>query len=85
MMLARWCFSPTSPRSIAEWRAILARTHVLGNQAHDAYHAASALAHRAAFFLTFDRKDFNRYAEVSVVRPEDVLRPDFALSNESPF
>lgn len=69
-----------TPDLYREWRGILATTHVLGAQAHDAYHAAAVRAHGASHFLTLDRKDFDRYARVEVLRPGQVLEPNFGLN-----
>ncbi len=68
-----------TPGVCREWRSILTTTHVLGAQAHDAHHAAAVRAHGAAGFLTLDRRDFDRYAGVRVLRPDEVLGRGFSL------
>ena len=58
----------------AEWKRLILAYGVIGLNAHDARLAAFALAHGVTHLLTFNTKDFNRYAPegITVVDPATV-------------
>ncbi len=55
----------------ADWKRLVTAYGVIGLNAHDARLAAFALAHSVTHLLTFNTKDFNRYAPegITVVSP----------------
>jgi predicted nucleic acid-binding protein len=68
-------FLEESPKVHQEWRSIVDSVEVRGGQTYDASHAAAIKAHGVTHILTRDRRDFNRYAGVEVIRPENVRAP----------
>jgi predicted nucleic acid-binding protein len=61
----------------AEWERLVLTHGVSGKAAYDARLVAAARVNRIASILTFNTGDFKRYTEVEVtiMHPEDVLRP----------
>jgi len=56
----------------ATYKELLIRYQVRGVQVHDARLAALMLANGVTEILTFDRDDFKRYAELTVIHPEEL-------------
>ena len=63
---------PDIPAVYREWRHLVATYGVVGVRAHDTRLVASMLAHGVTHVLTFNVADFTRYAEITVVHPQDV-------------
>ena len=62
------------PAGIAEkWLDLIAATHVLGKQAHDARLAALMLAHGVTQLLTLNPSDFTRYQGIMPVTPAELV------------
>jgi predicted nucleic acid-binding protein len=63
------------PDSLAvheEWRKLLVTHSVSGVQVHDARLAAAMRVHGIKHILTFDDKDFARYADIEAVHPRTI-------------
>jgi predicted nucleic acid-binding protein len=63
---------PDIPEVFPEWERIVRTYQVIGKQAHDARLVAAMLAHSVTHLLTFNDADFKRYAEITVVNPQDI-------------
>lgn len=55
-----------------EWRRLVVVNGVLGAKVHDARLVAAMTAYGIAHILTFNDRDFSRYAGITVVHPSDV-------------
>lgn len=64
-------FLPESPAIFTVWRTLAETTGTLGKQNHDARMMASAMVGTCQHLLTFNGKDFVRYAALSSVSPID--------------
>jgi predicted nucleic acid-binding protein len=71
MIEVQFGFMPET--AAAEWifKELLIRYRVRGVQVHDARLAALMIVNGVQEILTFDRKDFRRYAEITVLHPAD--------------
>ena len=56
-----------------EWLVLVTKHNVVGKNAHDAGHVAAMKAHGISLILSLDQRDFSRYSEVQVIRPEAIL------------
>ena len=63
---------PDTPEIFLEWQRLVKAYAVSGRQAHDARLVAAMLAHGVTHLLTFNDADFKRYAEITVVNPQDI-------------
>lgn len=69
-MIERYCrLLPDSLATHQEWRRLIVTHSVMGVEVHDARLVASMNVHGVAGLLTFDSKDFKRYAGILVVSP----------------
>jgi len=73
MVEARFIFLPELPRAAEIFKDILRRYRVRGVQVHDARLASVMLASGVSEILTFDRDDFKRYTELTIIHPDDLL------------
>ena len=55
------------------WRTLLQMHLVIEKQVHDARLAASMLVHNVPYILTFNTRDFARYAGVTAIDPEELV------------
>ena len=55
---------------LQEWRRLVAAYRVSGKSTHDARLVAAMIVHGVSNILTFNAKDFTRYAEIVVVDPK---------------
>lgn len=65
------------PDSLAvheEWRKLLVDYGVAGVQVHDTRLVAAMRVHGVKRILTFNKKDFVRFAGIEAVHPEEVIR-----------
>jgi predicted nucleic acid-binding protein len=67
-------FLPDGPAVHEEWRKLLVTHNVLGVQVHDARLVAAMRVHGVKRILTFNAKDFSRYADIEAVYPGAVAR-----------
>jgi predicted nucleic acid-binding protein len=65
-------FLPDTEAVYREWRRIVVQYGVSGVQVHDSRLAAAMYAHRITHILTFNGSDFNRFAGLIPVHPEEV-------------
>jgi predicted nucleic acid-binding protein len=63
---------PDNEQVYRVWRVLIVRYQVSGVQVHDARLAAARTVHGISQILTFDRPDFARYANITVLHPQDV-------------
>jgi hypothetical protein len=56
-------------------RRLLVNYGVSGVQVHDAHLVAAMLVHGVKTILTFNTKDFARFAGIEAVHPEKIARP----------
>ncbi len=57
------------PGVYANWLSIVESHAVMGKKVHDANHVAAMQTHAVEHVITFDRRDFGRFAEIKVVVP----------------
>lgn len=62
------------PAILPAWENLVTRYGVLGKNAHDARLVAAMTVHGIDRILTFNSRDFQRYAGIIVLTPDDVLR-----------
>lgn len=55
------------PSVFTHWRRLVVQYHVSGVQVHDAHLVAAMLAHNVTHILTFNTRDFARYAPEGIV------------------
>jgi predicted nucleic acid-binding protein len=61
------------PTIFPEWERLVSRYGAAGKQNHDARIAAAMVAHGIPTLLTFNKSDFVRYSDITVVTPQEVL------------
>ncbi len=64
---------PDTERVHIEWRRLVVVHSVSGVQVHDARIVATMLAHGVRQLLTLNPRDFQRYTEITVLHPGDVV------------
>lgn len=55
------------PSVYSEWRRLVVRYSVSGVQVHDARLVATMIVHNVTHILTFDTRDFTRYASKGII------------------
>src|SRR5437870_2189815 len=55
-----------------EWRRLVRKYSILGVRVYDARLVAAIRVHAVTHLLTFNERDFARYADITVVQPRDV-------------
>jgi predicted nucleic acid-binding protein len=68
----RLCLLPDSLAVHEEWRKLLVTHGVSGVPVHDARLVAAMRVHGVKCILTFNDKDFTRYADIEAVHPRGV-------------
>lgn len=63
---------PDSRETHERWRTLLVAHNVQGVQVHDARLAASMYVHGVSRLLTMNVRDFKRFDDLRVMRPEDI-------------
>jgi len=58
---------PESPAIYPQWRALVDRYAVCGNQVHDTRLVAVMLVHGVTHHLTTNETDFRRFKEIAIV------------------
>ncbi len=67
---------PDVPEIYPEWKRLILQYGVIGVNVHDARLVASMLVYRLTHILTFNVKDFHRYAsEITPVNPTSFTPP----------
>jgi predicted nucleic acid-binding protein len=62
------------PAILPAWENLVTSYGVLGKNAHDARLVAAMAVHGIGRILTFNSRDFQRYAGITVVTPDDILQ-----------
>ncbi len=57
----------------ATWKQLVAKYQVQGKPAHDARIVAAMMNHGISHLLTFNVTDFQRYSNITVISPAEVL------------
>jgi predicted nucleic acid-binding protein len=65
-------FLPDTPDVYPEWRRLIRQHEVRGVQVHDARLVAGMKAHRIDRIVTYNLRDFKRYAGIHAIHPADV-------------
>jgi predicted nucleic acid-binding protein len=65
-------FLPDTPAIHSEWRHLVLAHSVSGVQVHDARLVAAMKVYGISNLLTFNVRDFRRYAEITVIHPTQV-------------
>ncbi len=60
------------PEIHQQWRTLMVNYKVKGVNVHDAKLVAACIVHGLNSILTFNDRDFRRYAEITVVHPDDI-------------
>lgn len=63
---------PERPSIYAEWERLVVNYGVSGVNVHDARLVAAMCVHGLTHILTFNVRDFSRYAEITAVHPTEV-------------
>jgi len=63
---------PDTEEVYKNWRELVVNHSVSGVKVHDAKIVAAMKAHNIQNPLTFNAKDFKRYADIKTVEPKDV-------------
>lgn len=66
---------PDTPTIYSEWERLVLTYQVRGAKVHDARLVAAMGAHGLTHVLTFNTRDFARYAEVTAVHPMEMRSP----------
>jgi len=66
---------PDTQAIYSEWERLVLTYQVRGAKVHDARLAAAMQAHRLTHILTFNTRDFTRYAEVTAIHPAELRSP----------
>jgi len=63
---------PVTEEVYRNWRELIVNYSVSGVKVHDAKIVAAMKAHDIQNLLTFNAKDFKRYADIKAVEPKDI-------------
>lgn len=66
-------FLPDHQNVFQLWKDLVTQHHVLGKSAHDARLAATAIYYECDGIVTFNAADFQRFAPLQILTPEQVL------------
>ena len=72
---SRFTFLPDDPAVFVEWKNLVTAYKVIGKPSHDARLVAAMLVHGITHILTFNDRDFRRYAGITPMTPVGVLTP----------
>jgi predicted nucleic acid-binding protein len=62
-----------TPAFLVEWERLAALHAVVGKNVHDARLVAAMVVHGITHLLTFNAQDFQRFTNITVLTPMDVL------------
>lgn len=60
----------------SNWENLVTHHEISGKAGHDARLVAAIRRHQLTGILTFNGKDFTRFAQINVLEPEEVLRQE---------
>ena len=63
---------PENLACFLEWPKLVFDYQISGVSVHDAKLAASMIAHRIQFLVTFNVRDFQRFPMITVIHPKDI-------------
>jgi predicted nucleic acid-binding protein len=66
-------FLDETPAFFPEWEKLVSTHGVIGKTAHDARLVAAMIVHSITHLLTFNKQDFQRFANITAWTPADVL------------
>jgi predicted nucleic acid-binding protein len=69
---AKFLLLPDAPEIHTEWRLLLVTHSISGVQVHDARLAAAMHVHNVKRILTFNTRDFARFADIEAIHPNDL-------------
>lgn len=61
------------PAVLPIWEQLVVQHQVIGKNAHDARLVAAMIVHGIDRLLTFNKADFARYQQITVISPQDVV------------
>ncbi len=56
-----------------EWEALVSSHWVVGKNAHDTRYVAAMIVHGIAHLLTFNKRDFQRFTNITAMTPAEVM------------
>ena len=62
-----------SPAILSTWEQLVSSYTAVGKQNHDARIVAAMLVHGVHTVLTFNKEDFMRYPDITVLTPQDLV------------
>jgi hypothetical protein len=62
-----------TPAIFSAWERLVVSTPIVGKNAHDARLIAAMMVHGLSHLLTFNAKDFQSYADVTVIKPDEII------------
>lgn len=62
-----------TPSVFSEWEKLVALHAILGKNVHDTRLVAAMMVHGITHLLTFNKQDFQRYSNITVLTPADVI------------
>lgn len=68
-----FCLLPESPNIYTQWQKLVINYRVKGVNVHDARLVAFMLVHDLTHILTFNVDDFQRYREITVINPQNMI------------
>lgn len=66
-------FLDEMPTIFAEWETLAVGQGIIGKSAHDARLVAAMIVHGITDLLTFNKQDFQRFTNITVLTPADVM------------
>jgi len=72
---AKFCLLADEVAVHETWRKLLVTQRVSGTMVHDARLVASMHVHAVKRILTFNTRDFTRFADIEAVHPADLAHP----------
>ena len=68
-----FCFLDEPTTVFAEWENLVALHAVVGKNAHDTHLVAAMVVHGITHLLTFNKQDFQRFTNITVLSQADVV------------
>ena len=62
-----------TPAVYTQWETLVAFHAVIGKNAHDTHLVAAMMVHGISHILTFNKQDFQRFTNITVLTPADVI------------
>ena len=68
-----FCFLDEPTAVFAAWEKLVALHAIVGKNAHDTHLVAAMVVHGITHLLTFNKQDFQRFTNITVLSPADVI------------